>query len=326
MKSAWYQSQGQADQVLHIGEEPMPDLKPNEVLVRIYVSGINPSDVKRRLGSREAMEFPKIIPHSDGAGIIEAVGSNVINKKVGQRVWIYNAQWQRPYGTAAQYAALPQDLVIALPDNTDFTIGACLGVPAFTAHRAVFANGAVENKVVLVTGGAGSVGNFAIQMAKWGGATVITTVSCDEKAKLAKKAGADFVINYKTKDAIKNILAASPDGVDHIVDVDFGGNLAQSEAVLKTNGSISSYASMGDPNPIISFYKLFIKNPVLYFIYIYNLADNDRLMAINDINKMLEEQSLTTIIGARFTLDEIVSAHKLVEAGTTIGNIIIDRI
>lgn len=325
MKAAWYDAQGDAEKVIQVGSFDKPICGDNEVIVKIFASGINPSDVKRRMGSRGKMEYPKIIPHSDGAGIIETIGKNIDPQRLGERVWVYNGQWNRPFGTAAEYISINQELAIHLPNNIDFEIGACLGIPAFTAHRAVFGEGTVTNKVVLVTGGAGSVGYFAIQMAKWGGARVIATVSSDEKAKMAKEAGADFVLNYKTQNIANQVMMLTGDGVDHIVEVDFGGNLETNVSILKINGSISTYASMGNTTPILPFYPLMQKSINIRLIFVYDLPKVARLSAVKDITQMLKDNSLNAKISHRFKLDDIVEAHKIIESGKTNGNVIINK-
>lgn len=324
MKTVWYEQQGKADQVLQIGEMPIQKVGENEVLIRLHASGINPSDVKRRQGVREGMSYPRIIPHSDGAGVIEKVGSNIPQSRIGQRVWTYNAQWGRPFGTAAEFVALPAHLAIPLPDNTSFEAGACLGVPALTAHRCVFSDGPVQGKIILVTGGAGRVGHYALQFAKWGGATVISTVSNTEKANHAKNAGADYVLNYREENIIEKIKTLTHGvGVDHIVEVDFGGNLSTSQEIIKLNGCIATYASMTNPNPQISFYPLLFKGVTLHLVNVYDLPNEARYQAIKDIHLMLESRILTHVIAAQFPLDGIVAAHQLVESGTAIGNVIL---
>jgi len=324
MKAAWYEQQGKANEVLHIGEMSIPEVKADEVLIRLYASGINPSDVKKRQGIREVMQYPRIIPHSDGAGIIEKVGSGVSPDCIGQRVWVYNARLGRAFGTAAEFVSLPACLAVPLPANTSFDIGACLGIPAFTAHRCVFGNGSIKDKIVLITGGAGSVGYYAIQFAKWGGATVITTVSNHEKAECAKNAGADYIINYRNENVIDNIKKiTSNKGVDHIVDVDFGGNLKTIQEIVALNGFIAAYASEGNLNPVLPFYQLLFKGVTLSMVNVYELPDKAREQAINDIYSALECDILKPIISDQFHLDEIVSAHEVVEKGAKIGNIIL---
>lgn len=324
MKAAWYEQQGPADKVLQVGEVPIPAIGPKEVLVRVHASGVNPSDTKRREGTRENMPYPRIIPHSDGAGIIEKIGEGVSSNRVEQRVWLYNAQWQRPCGTAAEYCVLPENLAIPLPDKTPFDAAACLGIPAMTAHRAVFADGAVKDKTILVTGGAGSVGRYAVQMAKWGGAKVIATVSNAEKAELAKSAGADYILNYREENVAEKIKTITHnEGVDRIVDVDFGGNLKTSQEILKLNGVIASYASMGNTRPEFPFYSLMFKGVTIQLVMVYELFAAARQQAINDINTMLAAGFLKHHVSDQFSLADIVAAHKLVESGKASGHVVL---
>lgn len=324
MKAVWYEQSGPANEVLRVGEMPIPEIEPNEVLIRLHASGINPSDVKKRQGIREKMQFSRIIPHSDGAGIIEKAGSEVAQDRIGQRVWVYNARWGRPFGTAAEFVVLPAKLAVLLPNNTDFEAGACLGIPAMTAHRCVFSDGTVQGKTVLVTGGAGSVGYYAIQFAKWSGATVIATVSNIEKSKHAKDAGADHVLNYREENIIERIKVITENqGVDRIVEVDFGGNLTINQEIIKLNGCIAAYASEGNPNPQLSFYPLLFKGVTIDMTNVYELPDDARSHAIRDISLMLESNILRHVIAARFDLDKVVSAHQLVESGTAIGNVVL---
>lgn len=324
MKAAWYEQLGPANEVLQVGVMSVPDVGPEEVLVRVYASGINPADVKKRHGIREKMQFPRIIPQSDGAGVIEKVGRDVPSDRIGECVWLYNARWKRPFGTAAELVALPAKLAIPLPDNSPFEAGACLGIPAMTAHRCVFSDGAVQNKTILVTGGAGSVGHYAIQFAKWGGARVIATISNTEKSKHAKNAGADHVLNYREENIIERIKAITDNhGVDRIIEVDFGGNLTMNQEIITLNGCIAAYASEGNPNPQLPFYNLLFKGVTQHFVNVYELPDDARALAIKDINAMLETDILIHAIAKRFELDNIVPAHQLVESGTAIGNVIL---
>ncbi|HVV67743.1 MAG TPA: NADPH:quinone reductase [Gammaproteobacteria bacterium] len=327
MKAAWYEKIGSAEEVLEIGEAPIPDIKPNEVLIRLHTSGVNPSDVKMRRGIREKMPFPQIIPHSDGAGIIEKVGAEISHNRIGQRVWTYNARWQRAFGTAAEFVVLPAALAIPLPDVVSFEAGACLGIPALTAHRCVFVDGNIEGKTVLVTGGAGSVGYYAIQFAKWGGATVIATVSNPEKARYAKEAGADYILNYRKDNIVEKVHTLTDNkGVDHIVEVDFGRNLAVTQDILKLNGSVATYASMGNPNPELPFYLFLFRGATFHLVNVYELPNDARSQAIRDITSLLESNELKHLIAARFELKDIVAAHQLVEGGTAIGNVVINVI
>ena len=203
MKAVWYEQIGAADDVLTHGNIDDPEVSDGEVLVRIRASGVNPSDVKTRGGARGELQFPRIIPHSDGAGKIEAVGNGVDKNRIGERVWLWNGAFGRAFGTCAEYISLPANQAVEMPENTPFEAGACMGIPASTAYHGVFSGGSVKNKTVLVTGGAGAVGHYAIQLAKWDGAQVITTVSGPEKGLAAEEAGADLVVNYKTDDVVE---------------------------------------------------------------------------------------------------------------------------
>ncbi len=253
MKAAWYEQTGEAKSVIKVGERERPDPMPGELLVRICVSGVNPSDVKSRTGARGPIPFAFAIPHSDGAGVVEAVGPGVDPSRIGERVWLWNGAWKRQFGTCAELIALPDRQAVRLPENTDFDAGACLGIPASTACYGVFSGGSVEGKTVLVTGGAGAVGYYAIQLAKWGGAKVISTVSSSEKAQVAMAAGADEVVNYKEDGAAQRLLdAAKGKSVDRIVEVEFGGNLKLSNTVLAPEGVIVTYGSMANPKGCMS--------------------------------------------------------------------------
>jgi NADPH2:quinone reductase len=324
MRAAWYEKNGAAAEVLKVGELPMPEPGPGEVRVRVVASGLNPTDVKSRAGSRP-MGYPRIVPHQDGAGVIEEVGAGVPASRVGERVWLYIVQWQRPWGTAAEYTVVPAALAVTLPASTSFAEGACLGIPAVTAHRCLFADGPVEGQTVLVTGGAGAVGHYAVQLAKWAGARVIATVSSREKGVLAAEAGADHLVNYRTADAAAEILELTGGaGVDRIVDVDFGANLAVSLKAIKTNGTIAAYASMGDPEPKLPFYALMAKNVTLRPVLIYTMPARAKDEAARDVGRLVEAGRLIHQIGARFPLERIVEAHQAQESGKITGNIVVD--
>src|ERR1700675_1317226 len=227
MKAVWYEGTGVAADVLSFGDMPTPVAGPGEVRVRLEASGVNPADVGRRAGSYRAMEFSRVIPNSDGAGIVDQVGDGVTRLQIGQRVWLYNGQRNgRAFGTAAEYIALAEQLVTPLPDDVSFAAGATLGIPSMTAWCCLFGDGPIAGQTVLVTGGAGAVGHYAVQLAKAGGARVIATVSSSIKDMEARLAGADLVVNYQTEDVVAKTLAFTDGrGVDRVVDVDFGGNL-----------------------------------------------------------------------------------------------------
>lgn len=324
MRAAWYERNGPAADVLKLGELPVPEPGPGEARVRVVASGLNPTDVKSRAGSRP-MGYPRVVPHQDGAGVIDAVGPGVPASRVGERVWLYIVQWQRPWGTAAEFTVVPAQRAVTLPANTGFAEGACLGIPAVTAHRCLFADGPIDGQTVLVTGGAGAVGHYAVQLAKWAGAQVITTVSSKEKAVLAMEAGADHVVNYRAGDAAAEILALTGGaGVDRVVDVDFGGNLAVSVKVIKVNGTISAYASAGDTEPKLPYGAIMARNVTLRPVLIYTMPERAKDDGARDVLRLVEQGRLLHNIGARFPLDRVVEAHQAQESGKIIGNIVVD--
>jgi NADPH2:quinone reductase len=324
MRAAFYERQGAAHDVLQIGSLERPEPKPGEVRVRVRASGVNPSDTYGRAGSQAPMAFPRVVPHQDGAGVIDAVGEGVDAARIGERVWVYEATWNRPGGTAAEFTVIPAQRAVRLPDAVSFDAGACLGIPALTAHRAVFADGPVQGQVVLVTGGAGAVGGTAIQLAKWGGAQVITTVSSDAKAHEARLLGAHHVVNYRTQDVVAEIRRLTNNaGVDRIVEVDFGGNLGVAQQVVKPFGTIASYASRGDPEPKVAFRPLMVKNVVVRPILVYTMPESAKVSGAADINRALEAGALEPRVGARMRLEQIADAHAAVERGAVIGNVVL---
>jgi NADPH2:quinone reductase len=324
MRAVWYESNGAAADVLEVGELPAPEPGPGEVRVRLVTSGINPIDIKRRRGARGQTVEERTVPHFDGAGLIDAVGEGVAQGRLRQRVWVYEGQWQRSMGTAAEQIVLPEGRAVPLPANTTFAEGACLGIPALTAHRAVFADGPVEGQTVLVTGGAGAVGAYAIQFAKLGGARVLTTVSTDEKAEIAADAGADYVFHYKAENVVQRISdLPGGGGVDRIVEVEFGGNLEQSLKVLKPNGVIAAYASDALLEPKLPFYALAYKSAAARFVLVFMMPEAAKQKAVADISGWLEGRQLRHYIARRFPLEEPVAAHEAVERGP-IGNVVLE--
>jgi NADPH2:quinone reductase len=324
MKAVWYENIGPAKDVLMVGDMATPAADANEVLVRIKASGVNPSDVKTRAGARGSMAFDRVIPHSDGAGIIEVVGADVDPGRVGERVWIWNGAWKRPLGTCAEYIAVPAEQAVSLPTNTSFEQGACLGIPASTAYFGVFADGEVTGKTILVTGGAGAVGHYAIQFAKYGGATVITTVSGADKAAHAKTAGADHIINYKKENVSEQILEITKgEGIDRVVEVEFGGNLKHVLPALNADAVIATYGSMADPTPSLPFYELMFKSITVRTFIVYILSEKARLMTIIGISEALESGKIKHAIAKSFPLENTDEAHLAVEAGNIVGNVVI---
>lgn len=325
MRAIWYETQGRAENVLTLSELDEPQPGPGEVAVWIKASGVNPSDVKMRAGARGPMTAQRQIPDSDGAGVIKAVGPGVDPARIGERVWTFNAAFQRAGGTCAEVCVLPIELTAPLPDGVSFEAGAALGVPALTAHRALTAGGPVQGRVVMVTGGAGAVGHQAIQLAKFmGAAQVLTTVSSPEKAEAAWEAGADEVIDYRRQDVAEAVEAATHGhGVDHIVEVEFGGNLSQSLAVLRDHGSIASYGSEAERTPELPFYDLIFKNISVYSVFVYKLTLEQRAHALNDVVRALEVGALKPRVDKVFDLEDAAEAHRRVEDGAKIGAVVV---
>jgi NADPH2:quinone reductase len=329
LKAAWFERRGPAREVLNVGEMAEPEPGPGEVRVRIAVSGVNPSDVKGRgirRGNAE-MAFPRIIPHQDGSGIIDRAGSGVAPSRVGERVWLYMSQYGRPFGTAAQYGVVPSERAVALPSVADFSVGAGLGVPAMTAHYALLGDGPLSGKTVLVHGGAGAVGFYAVQLAKWAGASHVTaTVSRDEQAVQARLAGADQVIDYKRENVSDRILSTTETktGVDRIIDVSFGANIAVDAAVIARGGTIAAYGSDAILEPALPFHAFSQKDTKLRMILIYQAPQSAREAAARDINALLASNSLKHRVAARFPLEQIAQAHEAVESGKSIGKVLVD--
>ena len=324
MKSAWYERNGPAPEVLQVGALPDPVPGPGEVLVRVRLSGVNPSDVKSRAGARGGMAFPRIVPHSDGAGVIEAVGPGIENARIGERVWLWNGQWRRPFGTAAERIALPGEQAVKLPEGISFEAGACMGIPAMTAEACLFSDGSLQGKTVLVTGGAGAVGHYAIQLAKWGGARVIATASRPETVAACREAGADLVIDYKKENVAERVREATNGaGVDRIVEVEFGGNLETNLSVIRENGVIATYASMGAPTPALPFYPLMFKAVTVRLVLVYILTSEARRRSVANLTAALEAGALTHPVASRFAIEDIARAHEAVEAGNKLGQVLV---
>ena len=324
MRAVWYERIGPAAEVIRAGDTDVPEPGPGEVLVRVHASGVNPHDVKKRAGRRAPMAHPRIVPHNDGAGVIERVGAGVERSRIGQRVWLHSAQWQRPFGTAADYTSVPANFAWPLAEGTTFEEGACLGIPAMTAHRVVFADGSVYGQSVLVHGGAGAVSFYAIQFAKHAGAEVIATVSSPEKAAVATAAGADHVVDYRREDVTARVKAITRDaGVDRVVEVDFGRNLATNVAVLKVNGTIVAYASDAEPNPAIPFYPMMSRGLTVRLVLVFNMPAAALAQAARDICTMLERGALRHPPIERFSLENTAGAHEALESGRVIGKVVV---
>jgi NADPH:quinone reductase len=323
MRVAYYERNGAARDVLRLAEVETPKPGRGEVRVRLLASGVNPSDVKSRAGLTRKIAFPRVIPHSDGAGEIELVGEGVSPSRTGERVWVWNGQWRRAFGTAAESIVLPSEQAVPLPANTTVEAGACLGIPAYTGYQAVVLTGAKEGSTVLVAAGAGAVGHYAIQFAKKRGATVVTTVSSPAKAEIARQAGADHVVDYKREDVGERIMAVTGKrGVDAVVEVDLAANARLLPNVLAPNGMVAIYGS-GAPEASIPFQFLLQNNITLKFFLVYLMPPEERARATSDINRMLERGELIHNVAQTFDLDDIVAAHETVEAGKAMGNIVV---
>jgi NADPH2:quinone reductase len=325
MRTISYSALGAAADVLQLSELETPAPTNDEVLVELHFSGVNPSDVKSRQGAGSGTPaFDRIVPHSDGSGIITAVGAGVSQDRIGERVWIWNGQWQRAYGTAATHIALHHTQAVVLPDAVTFETGAILGIPGLTAAHAVFGNGDVTRTTVLVQGGGGTVGLLAVQLAKWGGAKVITTCSkSDIDDCLA--AGADHVFDYRDAELVTKILDANNGQlVDRVIEVEFGLNIEADTSVIKQNGIIAAYGSAKSLTPEIPFRAMLFKAITLDIILIYLLPLDQRLQIIGCLNNALSENALSCPVARVFPLDKAVQAHELVESGVRNGAVLID--
>lgn len=328
MRAAWYDRKGTARDVLVVGEHSTPEPGAGEVRVRIELSAINPSDTKARGGwaGNVTMPFPRVIPHQDGAGVIDAVGAGVDSRRLGERVWLYMAQRGRPFGTAAQWCVVPAERAVPLPAAADFVAGACMGVPAMTAHRCIFADGPVTGKVVLVRGGAGAVGYYAIQWARRGGARlVLATVSREDQRQRAGDAGAHAIIDYKRDNVVESIVAAvgGKSSVDRIVEVDLGTNAVEDATLLATNGVITTYASDRDLEPAVPFIPLLMKDATIRFVLVYEMPAAAKAEAIRDITAALADGGLCYQVADTFPLADIVTAHAMVEGGRAVGKVLL---
>jgi NADPH:quinone reductase len=338
MKSVIYSRTGDSS-VLRLVERDVTEPKPGEVRVRIVVSGVNPTDWKSRLGAGDgaAPAFPEVTPNQDGAGVVDALGEGVVDLAVGDRVWVYLAGHQRPTGTAQEYTNLPASRVVRLPSSTSFEIGASMGVPAMTAHRALTVSedgperlhpGALAGKVVLVAGGAGAVGHAAIQLALWAGATVITTISSSTKAALAAAAGARHVINYREEDVATAVKKVAPDGVDLVVEVAIAANAQVNMNVIKPRASIASYANDGGGEVSLDVRQNMIKNSRYQFVLLYTVGNAALTAAVEDITLALVDEALPVGEEAglplhRFPLARTADAHQAVQDGA-VGKVLID--
>jgi NADPH2:quinone reductase len=323
MRAAYYESNGPAREVLRVADVDTPQAGRGEVRVRLRTSGVNPSDVKSRAGLTRKIAFPRVIPHSDGAGEIDAVGEGVSPARVGERVWVWNGQWRRPFGTAAEWIVLPSEQAVRLPANVTMEAGACLGIPAYTGYQGVLLARAKEGSTVLVAAGAGAVGHYAIQFAKKRKATVITTVSSPAKAEIARAAGADHVIDYKREDVGERVMAITAKrGVDAVIEMDLAANARLLPTVLAPNGVVAVYGS-GAAEASIPFQFLLQNSITLQFFLVYLMPAEMRQRATADITRMLEQGELIHNVAQTFDRGDMVAAHEAVESGKAMGNIVV---
>jgi NADPH2:quinone reductase len=322
MRAAFYEHNGTAREVLRVGAVETPQAGPGEVRVKLATSGVNPSDVKSRQGLTRKIAWPRVIPHSDGAGVIDQVGEGVPKSRVGERVWVWNGQWKRPFGTAAEFIALPATQAVKLPDKVSFEAGACLGIPAMTAYHAVTLAPAAKGTTLLVSGGAGSVSQYVIQFAKKTGATVLTTVSSPEKAKVAHEAGADHTIDYKRENVGERVMEfTGKRGVDAVIEMDLAANAKLIPAVLRPKGSVIIYGTGGDATLPAAF--CLTQSIRLQFFLVYELNEGERERAVSGITRALEERALINRAAQpTYALADTAAAHEAVERGT-IGNVIV---
>lgn len=325
MKAAWFESFGRASDALILGRQEKPVPGDGEVLVRLETSGVNPSDVKKRAGSfPHLLDDGIVIPHSDGAGVIEAVGQGVAAGRVGERVWVYEAQYGRRFGSAAEYVALQSQRAVLLPENASFAIGACIGIPVMTAHRCVFADGPVKGQTLVITGGAGRVGHYAVQWASQAGARVIATASNAADAEMCRQAGATAVVSHRDEDwAVQVVTANDGKPVDRVIDVEFGVNLAAVLDMIRTSGTIVTYSSTVVAEPKLPFYRMMFMDLTIRMVIVYAMPEAAKQSAIADIERALRENRLVHRIAHVLPLDQIARAHELIEQGGFRGCVVV---
>lgn len=322
MRAAYYDHNGTARDVLILGDLDTPQPGPGEVRVKLATSGVNPSDVKSRQGSTRKIAFPRVIPHSDGAGVIDDVGTGVSRSRIGERVWVWNGQWKRAFGTAADFIALPAAQAVPLPEKISFEAGACLGIPAMTAAHAVALAGIGSGTVLFVSGGAGAVSQYVIQFAKWKGATVLTTVSSAEKAAVAREAGADHVMNYHRDNVGERVAEITgKHGVDVVIELDLTANAKLIPNILRPKGSVIVYGT--GPEAVLPAAFCLVNTVRIQFFLVYELDATERKRALATIDNALKQGNLINRIGRpSYRLDDIVAAHEAVERGS-LGNVVV---
>ncbi len=326
MKASWFEAFGSAQDTIKLGELDKPVAGPGEVLVKMKTTGVNPSDVKKRAGAfPNLLDNGHVIPHSDGAGIIEAVGEGVDASRIGERVFVYQAQYGRLLGTAAEYVAIDSSRAPKLPDNTGFDVGAVIGIPIMTAHRCVFADGDVKDTTILITGGAGRVGYYAIQWAKWGGAKVIATASNDADKALCLEMGADAVVNHREENWGEAVVEANGGAkVGRIVDVEFGQNLPEVLKCADFNAVIATYSSTVVKQPELPFIQMMFMDLTIRMVIVYAMPEEAKMQAIADTTKLLEEGKLQHRIAHSLPFNEMARSHELIEQGGFGGCVVVN--
>lgn len=324
MRAGWYEFCGAPEDVFQIGDMQNPVVATGEVLVRMHTSGINPSDYKRRANVKAGIEFPRVIPHSDGAGVVAALGADAGGFKIGDRVWVFGAQWGRPFGTAAEFVSLPAAQVRLLPDDVGFEEGACFGIPAMTAYRSVFANGTVSGQTVYIPAALGRVGAYAVQLAKWGGAHVIANASGPEKCAIARAVGADVCLDRFEGDLEGRLMAETLGrGVDRVIEIDFSGNLEMNERVIADGGGIASYGAASTPHATITLSPRRARNLSLQFVFVYSLRPDVIEETCAGILRAQAAGALQHRIAGSFPLSELAQAHRFAQTHSGTGHVIV---
>jgi len=325
MHAAWFEKFGTAKEVLILGEIAKPEAAAGEVLIRMKTTGVNPSDVKKRAGAfPDLLDSGLVVPHSDGAGVIESVGEGVSSQRVGERVWVYQAQFGRRFGSAAQYLAIDTARAAILPETTSFEVGACLGIPVMTSHRCVFLDGPVKGLTVLITGGAGRVGYYAIQWAKQAGARVITTASNDIDKGICESIGASFVVNHRQENWAEAVMSyTGGQKIDRVIDVEFGANLPEVLKLIGTGGAIATYSSTQIKEPKLPFLQMMYLNLSIHLVIVYAMPEEAKRAAIIDINNKLSNNELQHRVAHVLDFEDMVRSHELIEQGGFGGSVVV---
>jgi len=325
MRACWFEAFGAAQEVLLQGDWPTPEPGPGEVLVQLHTTGVNPSDVKKRAGAfPDLLEAGPVIPHSDGAGVVTAVGGGVSPSRVGERVFVYQAQYGRQLGTAAEYVALDSALAPVLPESASFEVGACIGIPIMTAHRCVFADGPVADQLILVTGGAGRVGHYAIQWAHRAGARVIVTASNEKDAAACREAGAEAVVNHREPEWGQAVLdLTGGQKIDRVIEVEFGANLPEVLQCVRIGATIATYSSTVVPEPALPFRTMMFMDLTVRMVIVYAMPEEAKVQAVSDTQTALTERSLQHRLAETLPFGQMAKAHEIIEEGSVRGCVVV---